>query len=217
MSAMNGFSRTMKYSFHQAWQRTLVSLGVAVVYSLYFMFLDDTLSLNVFVQDFGTYLLFVSVLFMTIYGLVSAAVNVPEQISFGCIRLHAAMSLSLSNIFTLGLVMLFLIGYYAVMPQLCIGENLTLLLHGFEGMLAVTGLTAFLSVLVMKFGRYAYIGCIMVLALCAGFFAGFMSKMGNTFLATANLEYIFAVASAAMLIIGNIALAVYSKHIEVKA
>ena len=187
---MSGFSRTMKYSFHQAWQRTLVSLGVSVVYSLYFMLMDDTLSLKEFIQDFGTYLLFVSVLFMTIYGLVSAAVNVPEQISFG---------------------------YYAVVPQLSIDDNLMLFLHGFEGMLAVTGLTAFLSVLVMKFGRYAYIGCIIVLALCSGFFTGFMSKMGNDFLATANLEFIFAVASAAILIIGNIALAVYSKYIEVKA
>ncbi len=214
---MSGFSRTMKYSFHQAWQRTLVSLGVSVVYSLYFMLMDDTLSLKEFIQDFGTYLLFVSVLFMTIYGLVSAAVNVPEQISFGCVRLHAALSLSLSNIFTMGFVMLILVGYYAVMPQFSINDNLMLFLHGFEGMLAVTGLTAFLSVLVMKFGRYAYIGCIIVLALCSGFFAGFMSKMGNDFLATANLEFIFAVASAAILIIGNIALAVYSKYIEVKA
>lgn len=221
---LKGFSRSFKYSVYQGSRYAVTAIGATVVYSIYMALLNESFSIVDVLTTYPLQLAFLTAFISMINGLVNAATVVPEQISFGCLRKHAAMSYGCGYLITTAEILVVLCVYYGGMlvlapamitPVEC-GKNLLL----FVGlMLAASGLTAIMAMLIMQFGRVVYLIFVICISVCVGGFTAYllMEVTGRISIDTRLLAFLFAVGSVVLFGLGNAVLIWYSKKIEVKA
>lgn len=212
---MKEFSRTLKYSLIQGTRYFLVALLATFVYGLYFLFLSSNeLNITNYLGELEFYFFFVQAAFILIYSMINASFIVPVQIGFGSRRVYAALSISIINLVVIVEAMSTIILY----RLLCVGIKSRLDLSlgmVFLIFVAVSGAGALFSVLVMKFGKIAYIVSVFVSIFGIAFVIGFFGD--EKIITEVMTGGVVAILSFVLFAIGNLLLIWYSKHIEIKA
>lgn len=216
---LKGFSRVLKYSFYMGTKYTLISLAASVVFDIYMTIINsEEISLNNLIDNFGYYFIFFAVMSMVINEMVSSVTTVSELISMGCIRIHAALSITMTEFINMIEVFAITLIYIVVMPTIDAADMMNFIFVAFMLTLGASGITALFCTLIMRFGRIAYLALVFILCFAVGSVGGFIAaSSGNLILSITAIIAAISVISVIVFVIGNIILMWYSKYIEVKA
>ena len=195
----------------------LMAILASYVYSLYFMLINgsDMIFQNL-IENYGQYMTLVATIMMLIMGIVDAVSIVPLQIACGSKRVAAALSVSITNLITSVEIIIYMMIYYILVPGVSLANSVDNIIIMLELFVLATGLSSLLAVPVMKYGKWAYFLAVFVNCTIAGAASGLMvtsAKVSDMF---NKFNRAFAIVSVVVLIIGNIAITLYSKYMEVK-